>query len=173
MLTQISSEVRVHDNIPTTHIAVAVEGVILSSPNYYPMLTMQSILGNWDCALSSVLLLSSHLSDVISKHSLCICRKESYSTGMSLTLTSRLITDAMQGCDARCICQEGIWYSTISVPPQLSKHPIAMSCTSMAVDSKTIEHGTASSTGAVAEATEGKLKMTLVEASVHGAWVNE
>ncbi|KAN0118512.1 hypothetical protein V8E52_005242 [Russula decolorans] len=40
----IGSEVRVRDdNIPTTPIAVAVEGVSWSSPDYYPMLVMQSI----------------------------------------------------------------------------------------------------------------------------------
>jgi hypothetical protein len=43
----------------------------------------------------------------------------------------------------------------------------------MAVDLKTIEHGIVSSTGAVAEAMEGKLKMTLVGASVHGVRMNE
>jgi hypothetical protein len=43
----------------------------------------------------------------------------------------------------------------------------------MAVDLETIEHGTASGTGAVAEAMEGKLKMTLVGASVHGVRMNE
>jgi hypothetical protein len=48
-----------------------------------------------------------------------------------------------------------------------------MSHASMAVDSETIEHGTVSGTGAVAEATEGKLKMTLVGASMHGVRVNE
>ncbi|KAH9165519.1 Metalloenzyme, LuxS/M16 peptidase-like protein [Lactarius sanguifluus] len=48
----VGSEVRIRDDdIPTAHIAVAVEGVSWSSPDYYPMLVMQSIFGNWDrCA---------------------------------------------------------------------------------------------------------------------------
>jgi processing peptidase subunit beta len=40
----ISLEVCVHNNdIPTTHIAIAIEGISWSLPNYYPMLVMQSI----------------------------------------------------------------------------------------------------------------------------------
>jgi processing peptidase subunit beta len=67
----VGSEVRVRDDdIPTAHIAVAVEGVSWSSPDYYPMLVMQSIFGNWDRALGSASLLSSRLSDTISKHNL-------------------------------------------------------------------------------------------------------
>jgi predicted Zn-dependent peptidase len=67
----VGSEVRVRDDdIPTAHIAVAVEGVSWSSPDYYPMLVMQSIFGNWDRALGSASLLSSRLSDIIAKHNL-------------------------------------------------------------------------------------------------------
>jgi processing peptidase subunit beta len=67
----VGSEVRVRDDdIPMAHIAVAVEGVSWSSPDYYPMLVMQSIFGNWDRALGSAPLLSSRLSDIIAKHNL-------------------------------------------------------------------------------------------------------
>jgi len=67
----VGSEVRVRDDgIQTAHIAVAVEGVSWSSPDYYPMLVMQSIFGNWDRALGSASLLSSRLSDTIAKHNL-------------------------------------------------------------------------------------------------------
>ena len=63
----ISSEVRVRDNdIPMTHITVAVEGVQLLA--YYSMLVIQSIFGNWDRALGSALLLSSCLSDIITEY---------------------------------------------------------------------------------------------------------
>jgi mitochondrial-processing peptidase subunit beta len=34
------------------------------------MLVMQSIFGNWDCALGSASLLSSPLSDIIARHNL-------------------------------------------------------------------------------------------------------
>ncbi|KAH9046676.1 Metalloenzyme, LuxS/M16 peptidase-like protein [Lactarius hengduanensis] len=67
----VGSEVRIRDDdIPTAHIAVAVEGVSWSSPDYYPMLVMQSIFGNWDRALGSASFLSSRLSDTIAKHNL-------------------------------------------------------------------------------------------------------
>ncbi len=58
----VGSEVRVRDDtMPTAHIAIAVEGVSWSSPDYFPMLVMQSILGNWDRALGASPLLSSKL----------------------------------------------------------------------------------------------------------------
>ena len=39
------------------HIAIAVENFSWPSPDYYPMLIMQPIFGNWDRALSSALYL--------------------------------------------------------------------------------------------------------------------
>lgn len=69
--TFIGSEVRIADDeSPTAHIALAVEGVGWSSPDYFPMLVMQSIFGNWDRSLSSSPLLSSRLSHIISEHGL-------------------------------------------------------------------------------------------------------
>lgn len=65
------AEVRVRDDtMPTAHIAIAVEGVSWSSPDYFPMLVMQSIFGNWDRALGSSPLLSSRLSTIVSKNNL-------------------------------------------------------------------------------------------------------
>ncbi|KDQ62146.1 hypothetical protein JAAARDRAFT_189512 [Jaapia argillacea MUCL 33604] len=65
------SEVRIrNDEMPTAHIAIAVEGVSWSSPDYFPMLVMQSIFGNWDRSLGASPLLSSKLSHIISKHNL-------------------------------------------------------------------------------------------------------
>ncbi|KAL5501647.1 MAS1 [Sanghuangporus vaninii] len=67
----IGSEVRVRDDtMSTAHIAIAVEGVGWSSPDYFPMLVMQSIFGNWDRALGSSPLLSSRLSHIISSNNL-------------------------------------------------------------------------------------------------------
>jgi processing peptidase subunit beta len=69
--TFIGSEVRVADDeSPTANIAIAVEGVGWSSPDYFPMLVMQSIFGNWDRSLSSSPLLSSRLSHIIQSHNL-------------------------------------------------------------------------------------------------------
>ncbi len=67
----IGSEVRIRDDeIPTAHIAIAVEGVSWSSPDYFPMMVMQSIFGNWDRSLGSSPLLSSRLSNIISSNNL-------------------------------------------------------------------------------------------------------
>lgn len=67
----IGSEVRVRDDtMSTANIAIAVEGVGWNSPDYYPMLVMQSIFGNWDRSLGASSLLSSRLSHVISSNNL-------------------------------------------------------------------------------------------------------
>ncbi|TFK48719.1 hypothetical protein OE88DRAFT_494179 [Heliocybe sulcata] len=66
-----AAEVRVRDDdLPTANIAIAVEGVGWSSPDYFPMLVMQSIFGNWDRSLGASPLLSSRLSNIISTHNL-------------------------------------------------------------------------------------------------------
>jgi processing peptidase subunit beta len=65
------SEVRIRDDtMPTAHVAIAVEGVGWSSPDYFPMMVMQSIFGNWDRSLGSSPLLSSRLSHLMSSNNL-------------------------------------------------------------------------------------------------------
>jgi mitochondrial-processing peptidase subunit beta len=67
----VGSEVRIRDDeIETANFAIAVEGVGWSSPDYYPMLVMQSIFGNWDRSLGASPLLSSRLSHIISSNNL-------------------------------------------------------------------------------------------------------
>lgn len=67
----VGSEVRVRDDeLPCAHVAIAVEGVGWSSPDYFPMLAMQSIMGNWDRSLGASPLLSSRLSHIISSNNL-------------------------------------------------------------------------------------------------------
>jgi mitochondrial-processing peptidase subunit beta len=67
----VGSEVRIRDDdMPTAHIAIAVEGVGWSSPDYFPMMVLQSIIGNWDRSLGSSPLLSSRLSHIISSNNL-------------------------------------------------------------------------------------------------------
>lgn len=67
----VGSEVRVRDDtMSTAHIAIAVEGVGWNSPDYYSMLVMQSIFGNWDRSLGGASLLSSKLSHIISSNNL-------------------------------------------------------------------------------------------------------
>jgi len=67
----VGSEVRIRDDtMPTAHIAIAVEGVSWSSPDYFPMMVLQSIFGNWDRALGASPILSSRLSHIISSNNL-------------------------------------------------------------------------------------------------------
>lgn len=67
----IGSEVRVRDDTASTcNVAIAVEGASWKSPDYFPMLVMQSMFGNWDRSLGSSPLLSSRLSHLISSNNL-------------------------------------------------------------------------------------------------------
>ncbi len=69
--TFVGSEVRIRDDdMPTANIALAVEGAGWSSPDYFPMMVMQSIFGNWDRSLGLASLTSSRLSHIISSHNL-------------------------------------------------------------------------------------------------------
>ncbi|KAI9018072.1 peptidase family M16-domain-containing protein [Phycomyces nitens] len=52
------------------HIAVAVEGASWTSPDYYPLLVMQSIIGSWDRTMGATGHLESGLSSVMHKHQL-------------------------------------------------------------------------------------------------------
>lgn len=65
------SEIRLRDDtLPVAHIALAVEGTGLSSPDYYTTLVMQSLIGSWDRSLGGSSLLSSRLSTIVDKHHL-------------------------------------------------------------------------------------------------------
>lgn len=67
----VGSEVRLRDDtMPTAHIAIAVEGVSWSSPDYFPMMVLQSVFGNWDRSLGASPILSSRLSHIISSNNL-------------------------------------------------------------------------------------------------------
>ncbi|KAG5649336.1 hypothetical protein H0H81_004545 [Sphagnurus paluster] len=70
-MTFIGSDVRIrNDKIPTANIAIMVKGIGWSSLDYFPMMVMQSIFGNWDRALGTSLLLSSCLSHIMSSNNL-------------------------------------------------------------------------------------------------------
>ncbi|KAJ2557343.1 Mitochondrial-processing peptidase subunit beta [Coemansia sp. RSA 1933] len=65
------SDLRVrNDDIPQAHIALAVEGVGWTHPDYFAMLTLQSLIGNWDRSLGAPNNVSSRLSQIVSKHQL-------------------------------------------------------------------------------------------------------
>ncbi|KAG7561890.1 hypothetical protein FFLO_02707 [Filobasidium floriforme] len=65
------AEVRIRDDtMPTLNFAIAVEGVGWKSPDYFPMMVMSSIMGNWDRSLGASPLLSSKLSHIISSNNL-------------------------------------------------------------------------------------------------------
>ncbi|KAJ2598942.1 Mitochondrial-processing peptidase subunit beta, partial [Coemansia sp. RSA 1285] len=65
------SDLRVrNDDIPQAHIALAVEGVGWTHPDYFAMLTLQSLIGSWDRSLGAPNNVSSRLSQIVSKHQL-------------------------------------------------------------------------------------------------------
>lgn len=67
----VGSEVRLRDDtVPTAHIAIAVEGVSWSSPDYYTALVAQAVIGNWDRALGSATLQGSKLTSIVSQNHL-------------------------------------------------------------------------------------------------------
>lgn len=67
----VGSEIRIReDDKPAAHIALAVEGVGWGSPDYFTMLLMSSLIGNWDRSLGSSSFLSSRLSHTVAKHQL-------------------------------------------------------------------------------------------------------
>jgi len=69
--TFVGSEVRLRDDtLPTCNLAIAVEGVSWSSPDYYTMLVLQAILGNWDRSLASASLVSSKLAHRVQQNNL-------------------------------------------------------------------------------------------------------
>ena len=67
----IGSDVQIRDDkLPCAHVAIAVDGMGWSPLDYFPMLAMQSIMGNWDRSLGASFLLSSRLSHIISPNNL-------------------------------------------------------------------------------------------------------
>lgn len=67
----IGSEVRIRDDtMHAAHIAIAVEGASWSSPDYFPLMVLESIFGNWDRSLGASSLLSSRLSHIVSANNL-------------------------------------------------------------------------------------------------------
>ncbi len=100
----VGSEVRIRDDeLPTAHVAIAVEGVGWSSPDYFPMLVMQSIFGNWDRSLGAAGLMSSRLSHIISSNNLANSFM-SFSTSYSDTglWGIYLVTENLQNMDDMC-----------------------------------------------------------------------
>ena len=100
----VGSEVRIRDDdLPTAHVAIAVEGVGWSSPDYFPMLVMQSIFGNWDRSLGAAGLMSSRLSHIISSNGLANSFM-SFSTSYSDTglWGIYLVTENLQNMDDMC-----------------------------------------------------------------------
>ncbi|ORZ25186.1 Metalloenzyme, LuxS/M16 peptidase-like protein [Absidia repens] len=60
------SEFKLRDNkAAQTHIAVAVEGASWTSPDYFPLLVMQSIIGSWDRSLGATGHIASGLSSMV------------------------------------------------------------------------------------------------------------
>ncbi|KAF1914284.1 mitochondrial-processing peptidase-like protein subunit beta [Ampelomyces quisqualis] len=67
----VGSEVRLRDDtMGTANIAIAVEGVGWSDPDYFTALVTQAIIGNWDRAMGQSAYLGSKLSNFISQNNL-------------------------------------------------------------------------------------------------------
>jgi mitochondrial-processing peptidase subunit beta len=67
----VGSEIRIRDDtMQHAHIALAVEGVGHKHPDYWTMLVMQAIVGNWDRALGSAPHLGSRFSSIVAKNGL-------------------------------------------------------------------------------------------------------
>lgn len=67
----IGSEVRIQDDtLPAAHIAVAVEGVSWNSPEYYPALVAQAVIGSWDRVSGTANRQGSKLADFVSRNHL-------------------------------------------------------------------------------------------------------
>ena len=67
----IGSDVRIRDDtIPTANIAIAVEGVSWSDPDYFTALVAQAIVGNYDKALGNAPHQGNKLSGIVHKNGL-------------------------------------------------------------------------------------------------------
>jgi processing peptidase subunit beta len=67
----VGSEIRIRDDTMTNaHIAVAVEGVGWTHPDFIPLLVAQTIVGSWDRGLGNGAHMSSKLAQEISSHNL-------------------------------------------------------------------------------------------------------
>uniref|UniRef100_A0A060T853 mitochondrial processing peptidase n=1 Tax=Blastobotrys adeninivorans TaxID=409370 RepID=A0A060T853_BLAAD len=67
----VGSEVRLRDDtLPVAHIAIAVEGVSWSSPDYYTALVAQAVIGNWDRTLGTASNQGSKLSSIVAHNKL-------------------------------------------------------------------------------------------------------
>ncbi|KAK4167263.1 Metalloenzyme, LuxS/M16 peptidase-like protein [Cladorrhinum sp. PSN259] len=81
----IGSDVRIRDDtIPTANIAIAVEGVSWSDPDYFTALVTQAIVGNYDKALGNAPHQGSKLSGIVHKNDLATSYM-SFSTSYSDT----------------------------------------------------------------------------------------
>lgn len=68
----VGSEIRIRDDEQAdAHIALAVEGPSWTSPDYFPMMICQFILGSWDRSLGGGRNLASRLAQNIAQHNLC------------------------------------------------------------------------------------------------------
>jgi processing peptidase subunit beta len=86
------SEVRIrNDDMPLAHIAIAVEGVSWTDPDFYTMQFIQTIIGAWDRSVGGAANLSARLAEVVASHKLA----HSFSTFMTCYASTGLIGNYM------------------------------------------------------------------------------
>jgi len=67
----VGSEIRYRiDEMPTAHIALAVEGCGWSNPDHWPLLVASSIVGTWDRSFGAAGCMSSRLAQVVANNDL-------------------------------------------------------------------------------------------------------
>lgn len=64
------AEFRIQNQSPQAHIAVAVEGASWTSPDYFSLLVLQSIIGSWDRSLGAFGHMDSRLSSIVNSQQL-------------------------------------------------------------------------------------------------------
>ncbi|KAF8194153.1 Metalloenzyme, LuxS/M16 peptidase-like protein [Pholiota molesta] len=136
----VGSEVRIRDDdIPTANIAIAVEGVGWSSPDYFPMMVMQSIFGNWDRSLGSASLTSSRLSHIISQNNLANSFM-SFSTSIAPTSVeverakSQLKAGLLLGLDGTTAAAEDIGRQLVTSGRRFTPQQIEQAIDAVSVD---------------------------------------
>lgn len=71
--TYTGSELRILDTtMPHAHVAIAVQGAGWSSPDYFPLLVAQSIVGSWNRGLAAGAQTSSRLASVVAENDLAL-----------------------------------------------------------------------------------------------------
>ncbi|KAI8851857.1 Metalloenzyme, LuxS/M16 peptidase-like protein [Chytridium lagenaria] len=106
----VGSEVRANvPDHPTAHLALAVEGVSWTSPDYWPLLVAQSVVGSWDRSLGATPNVSSGLAQSLYRFGLAnsfMSFNTSYSDTGLFGIYAVTEADVNLGDTVKCIQEE-------------------------------------------------------------------